>query len=324
MSPLTGYLHSMSTHTRARTKRQWRHPASRCRSHKLDKQQGELRKETAWLGVDAPQRPSPQRSFPGLQGHEYTHDGENWHRCQAPEEFADFVEREAARRSWYRSTTTRKGVPVEMLRRVDSPIEVLTTTFAPWLSDWTAAELAGGYDPRPFLGVVRAEFLKAAKMLLAGQRHVLGYAFHCDTDDPHFDLILARQDGDGGRIGEAGLRLVGPWCVGVDRQVRCGAQISPDKCRQLTRSVANFRRRYAGQPDAVPLDVALARALDAATELAVGLDLPPYVKAYAARVPELERQHAAAQLATLQAAEAKLQERAAPPAPDPEREMPGR
>ena len=85
----------MSTYTRPRTKRQLRHPGSRSKSHRIDKQQGEARKETAWFGVDAPERPSPQRNFHGLTGHEYIHDGQRWKRCQGPEEFADHLESEA-------------------------------------------------------------------------------------------------------------------------------------------------------------------------------------------------------------------------------------
>jgi hypothetical protein len=126
--------------------------------------------------------------------------------------------------------------------------------------------------------------------------------------------------------------LVGPWCVGVDRQQRAGAEIGADKCRQLRRSVANFRHRYG--EESVPLDIALARALDAAAEEVIGPDLVRYREAYAKRVPEMERQHTLAKLAALQAAEEKLRENLAPeepvptpeptpePEPEPEREMP--
>lgn len=93
----------MSTYTKARTRRQLRHPASRSRSHQLDKQQGERRKETAWLHVDAPPRPVPERSFAALGAHEYTFDGQQWRRCQGSEAFADYLEEEAARRSFYRA-----------------------------------------------------------------------------------------------------------------------------------------------------------------------------------------------------------------------------
>lgn len=309
----------MSTHTKARNRRQWRHPASRCRSHQNDKRQGEARRETRFVPVDAPPRPSPQRAFDSLQGHEYIRDGTEWKRCAGPEDFADFLEREARERSWYCSTTTRKGVPVEMKRPAATPIEVLTTTFSPWLSDWTESEIKAKRDPRKKLAEIRNRWLEEATRLLAKQRHVLGYSFHCDTDDLHFDLCLSRQDGKGGRTGEAGLRLVGPWCVGTSRQVQAGAVISKDKRRQLTRSVANFRRRYGD--NAVPLDVALARALDAAAEAAIGPELKPHREAYAARVPELERQHAAAELAELEAAAKQVREQLTaelPPVAEPE------
>jgi hypothetical protein len=305
----------MPTSLRPRTKRQIRHSASRCRSHGLDKSQGEARKETAWLGINAPKSPSPQRSFGTLQGHEYTYENGRWCRCQDPEEFADYLEREAKARSWYKGQTQRKGVPIEMKRRA-TPLEILTTTFAPPLSTWTAAEFAAGRDPRPKLGAIRNLWLQAAMKALSGVRACLGYAFHADTDDLHFDLCLSRQDGLGGRIGETGLHTVGPYCVGVDRQVRSGAMIRPEKANQLKRAVGSFRRRY-GQ-DAKPLDVVLARALDAAAEKVLGAELRPYVEAYAKSVPELERRHAAAQLEILEGAKARLLQQSAPEPTGPE------
>jgi hypothetical protein len=304
----------MSTHSRPKTRRQLRHPASRSKSHQRDKREGEARRKTAWLGVKAPPRPSPRRSFPGLDGHEYRFDGQRWHRCHGPEEFADYLEEEARRRSYYMSRTTRKGVAVDMKRPVATPLEIQTTTLPPWVSDWLAAEIAAGRDPRPQLIGIRNRWLAAAQRALDGQRHVLGYAWHVDTDDPHLDLVLSRQDGRGGRIGETGLGLVGPWLVGCDRQQRAGAKINADKQRQVKRSIANFRHRYGEK--AKPLDITLARALDAAAEEVIGPALRPYREAYAARVPELERQHAEAQLSALQAAEKKLRERVAPPAPE--------
>jgi hypothetical protein len=151
---------------------------------------------------------------------------------------------------------------------------------------------------------------------LAGLRYVLGYAFHADTDDLHFDLCLSRQDGAGGRIGEAGLRLCGPWVCGCDRQWRSGAKIRAEKANQLRRSVANFRHRYG--PEAKPLDVTLARSLDAAADQVLGPELRPYVEAYAKQVPELERKHAAAQLAVVESAKAKLLQQSAPEPTGPE------
>jgi hypothetical protein len=127
----------MSTHTKAQRKAQFRHPGSRGKGHKRDKAQGEARQETAWLGVDA-----PLRAFPGMDGHEYRHDGKAWHRCPGPEEFGDYLEAEAKRRGHYMSRTTRKGVEVDMKRPVKTPLEVQTTTLAPWVSDWLAVELA--------------------------------------------------------------------------------------------------------------------------------------------------------------------------------------
>lgn len=316
----------MSTHSKPKTRSQLRHPASRSKSHQRDKREGEARQKTAWIGVEAPCHPSPERSFGPLQGHEYIHENGQWQRCTDPEAFANYLEGEARRRGWFMDTTQRKGVPVAMKRTVAAPLDILTVTFPPWLSDWTAEEIAAQRDPRPKLAAARNHWLAGVQTLLTGMRHLLGFACHMDTDDPHFDLALSRQDGAGGRIGEAGLGLAGPWTVGVDRQLRAHAEIDPDKRRQMQRNVAKYRQRY-GQ-EAIPLDVALARAFDAAAVETIGPELLRFREAYAARVPELERQHTLAKLAALQAAEGKLRENLAPeptapaPEPEPERAMP--
>jgi hypothetical protein len=80
--------------------------------------QGKARQRNEWIEVKAPERPSPKRAFPGLDGHEYIFKDNQWRRCEDPEEFADYTEAEAKFRSWYRKQTTRKGVPVDMNRPV--------------------------------------------------------------------------------------------------------------------------------------------------------------------------------------------------------------
>lgn len=220
--------------------------------------------------------------------------------------------------------TQRHGRPVKMKRKAGTPIEVLTTTFPPWLSDWTLAEFEAGRDPRPFLADIRNEWIARALARLDGQRFILGTAFHADTDDLHFDICTSRQDGTGGRIGEAGLRLVGPWCIGTDRQIRAGAQISQKKETQLSRSVANFRHRYGA--NSVPLDIELARDLDEAAAGIIGPSLDAFRVAYAERVPAVERANEAAELAAIEAARAKITGEPTPinpdQAPEPETSTP--
>ncbi|MDX2186148.1 MAG: hypothetical protein SFV32_04375 [Opitutaceae bacterium] len=154
------------------------------------------------------------------------------------------------------------------------------------------------------LGATRDGLLDAAFSLLSGKRHLLGYSFHADTDDLHFDLVVSRQDGQGGRIGDPGLHLAGPWTVGVDRQLRAGAQIGADKVRNFESNVAKFRARYGAE--AIPLDVALARALDVGAEEAIGDDLAPFKSTYALGVPAQERAHQQAALQALDDAKRKL------------------
>ncbi|MEJ1973543.1 MAG: hypothetical protein WDM96_14095 [Lacunisphaera sp.] len=240
----------------------------------------------------------------GLEGHEFTFDGSRWARCSSPEGFADYLEAEGDRRSTFIDETQRRGVAVKMKRKAGTPIEVLTTTFPPWLSEWVATELRAGRDPRTQLAKIRSAWMGKVFERLQGERFLLGYAFHADTDDLHFDVCVSRQDGKGGRVGDAGLGLVGPWCVGVDRQLRAGAEIAPIKRSQLLRSVANFRHREGA--DAVPVDVQFARDLDGAADEVIGPALSFFKTAYGKQVPLLEQQHAQAELDVLDAARGRI------------------
>lgn len=308
----------MPTYTRARSSRQRRHSASRSKTHAQDKANGEKRRGLVFVAVPAPQRPSPKRTLSAfLTGHEYIHSADRWTRCQGKEEYADYLDAEAERRAWFIGKTKRKGIEGTMKRPAATPVEIVTVTFSPWLSDFLAAAFEAGRDPRPQLAKIRTRFIQAAGGHLNGKRHFLGYAYHADTDDHHFDLALSRQDGRGGRIGKAGLLMVGPWCVGVDRQLRSGATISADKKQKLKSSAENFRHRYGAK--AVPLDVQLARDFDAICADVIGPDLAPWMNRYAQGVPALEKAHAAAALQVIRAAEEKISPKAAPQ-PEPGRD----
>ena len=296
----------MSTYTAAKSPRQWRHPASRCESHIEDKRQGEARREISWIPVETPESPSPKRDFAalGLKGHEYIFENNRLQGCEDKEQFADYLVREARVRSWYLSQTKRRGEPVQMKRRVEAPIKIVTTTFSPWLSEWTYQKLSLGEQVLEKLVLIRNRWLEKAGELLTGLAHILGYSFHADTSNPHFDLCLTRQDGKGGRIGRPGLRLMGPWVVGIDRQIRADVEIVTEKQAQLERSVANFRHRYGGK--ALPLDVQLARTLDIAADEVIGPELVTYRIEYVRGLPLLEEQRTAAKLAMLDRARQKL------------------
>ena len=217
---------------------------------------------------------------------------------------------EAKDRTTYQSWTSRHGRPELVTRRASSPIQIHTVVWHPAVSDWIADQVAKGLDPKPALREMLARYLPVMEQLFAGQRHLLALAVHTDTDDPHLDIVVSRQ-GPKGRIGRAGLRAVGPWIVGVDRQLRAGAQVSPEKLAQYQRAKANFTRRYG--EGAKPFDIVLTRAFDAAAEAVLGGQLPPYLAAYAAHVPELERAHLAAALAELDEARAQLMAALSPP-----------
>ncbi len=301
----------MSTFTKAKTRAQLRHPGSRDPSHQKDKLEGERRRQLEYIPVPAALRPSPERSFPGLVGHEYRYDGCKWERCVDPKEFGDYLEEQAKLRNWYKKWTTRKGVPVEMRRSVKAPIEVLTTTFSPWLSDYISHQIASGSDPKPQLAQIRNKWIGGVLRMMANSRYVLGYAFHSDTSDGHLDVVCSRQSPDGDRIGKSGLGLGGPWLTATDRQIRSGGVISRDKARKYEQSMLNFRRREGAE--SLPLDVRLARSLDAAADTVLGETLVPYREAYARSIPALERGHRAARLAELDYARSRLLEGAAEP-----------
>lgn len=305
----------MPTYIRAITSRQLRHTASRCRSHRDDARANAARPEC--VSVPLPQPAPPPLTFEdlGLMGHEYKCEGRDWVRCVDAEEFADYVQQLGQSRNWFHDTTTRHGRPCRMLRRVGTPVEIHTTTFSPWLNAWIRAELQAGRDPRPTLAEIRNRWLAFVTTRFAGVRHVLGYSLHADTGNLHFDLVLTRQDGRGGRIGPTALRLVGPWACGTARQRDVGATISAEKSRRLGVMITRFRARYGAA--AVPLDVELNRALDAAADAVLGDQLAPFKREYAASVPALEQMHAAAIRSAADALREKADTIAPSPAPTP-------
>ena len=301
---------TMSKHTRAITRRQLMHISSRSRTHKLDKENGEARRLYRSVRVKAEPHPGPHRSFGDLEGFELVREPSGgWRRCSGPDEQGVFLCREAKDRSKFQSLTKRRGKPVLVTRRDPAPLHVLTISWHPAVSDLVADSVNRGDDPRPKLRLFIAAFIAAVEMLLEGVRYLLAVSIHLDTDDGHTDLVVGRQ-GPLGRIGRAGLRLVGPWLVAVDRQIRSGALVSSGKLERYQRSVANFRRRYG---DVKPLDVKLARVCDETAENVWGEELEPFIGAYAKRVPDLEQQHLAASLREIDRVRAELISQAEPP-----------
>lgn len=293
----------MSKNTKAKTDEQLAHMSSRSKTHKRHKLQGDLRRQHRFLRVAAAERPSPKRNFGGLEGFELIlkPDGA-WHRCDDPEELIQYLKKEKRRRLKYEKWTTRHGKPELAKRTVQRPIDILTTSLHPAASDVLAADVAGGRDIRPTLRAIFGPFLQAARALLEKQRYVLAAAMHMNTDDLHMDIAVAKNCPIKGRIGRTGLLTVGPWCVAVDRQIRCGARINPTKQNRYQRSVANYRRRYGN--DAKPLDITLARLLDDCALRVMGARLEASLQAYAQGVPELERKHAECDAAELEQARA--------------------
>jgi hypothetical protein len=303
----------MSTFSRPKTSRQLRHPGARSQSHKSEKAAAEQWEEITTISVPAPKSNTTSRPFEalGLTSHEFVFDDGKWYSCAAPEEFSNHLEQTASERNWFYQSTHRRGKPALMRRKTKNPLEVLTVTFAPWLSEWALSRLLSGQPPVAELARIEDEFSTRVLRLLSNNRHVIGRALHADTDDLHLDFVVTRQDGEGRRIGAAGLHLVGPWTTAVDRQLRSGAVIADDKRRTFGRNVAKFKGRYGDK--VMPLDVALARALDEAADSVIGPELRPFREAYAKSVPALEAEHRRVALAALESAKNQILGRDLPP-----------
>lgn len=310
MRALFGSLlyNSMSTYTRLITKSQLRHPAGRSASHQRDKLEGDLRREKEWVAIPAVPTFGPHRNFGSLVSHEFTYEGGEWKRCEDPEAFADYLELEAARRNWFYDQTQRKGRSITMRRPAATALENLTINVRCDLADWIAARCAVNEDPRPQLRAIRNAWLEYVQEYFEGRRYILGYAFHADTNNPHFDLIVSRQDGLGGRIGRSGLNRVGEWMVSTFRHKQVGAVPTGEKHDRWSKSIANFQRRYG---DTIPTDIALAKKLDAIAEHIVGQDLQPYREQFAARIAIEEYKRIEARAALLEAEAQKERQRLA-------------
>ncbi len=282
----------MSKNTKARTDEQLSHMSSRSAAHQRHKFQGELRRQHRFLKVISAERPSPKRDFGGVEGFELILNADGvWRRCSDPEEVGRYLKAEKRRRCKYEAWTTRHGKPELAKRTMKTPIDILTTSLHPAASDILAEDVKAKRDIKPALRAIFGSFLRSAQELLEKQRYVLAAAAHLNTDDLHFDIAVARNCPIKGRIGHAGARTVGPWCVAVDRQIRSGARINRTKKGQYQRDVASYRHRYGN--DAKPIDIVLARLMDKCAAQVLGPRLEASIQAYAKSVPELERKHAA-------------------------------
>jgi hypothetical protein len=290
--------------TKVRTKTQAIHASSRSTSHKRDKAQGDERRQFRYVAVRAADRPTPDRTYPGVEAFEVMtqDDGRTWTVCKGEDEFGQFLDHIRLTRRRYYDLVRRRGRE-EMMARIDrNPVSIHTISFSPAQCDLIEdlCQRSEGSDlPRKIL----AQFAKASARLLAGRRVKLGLALHRDTPTLHVDLAVTRHTGKE-RIGKAGLGLIGPWGCAVDRQVRSGAVVSKEKLAQFERSLANLRQRK--DADEVPFDIMLTRTFDEAAAHVLGPRLVPYIERYAQEVPGLEREQLLATKAELETALAKV------------------
>jgi hypothetical protein len=290
--------------TRVRSKASALHVSVLSPGHKRDKAQGDERRQFKYVAVKSSLRPGGVRTYPGVAAFEAiaSEEGAKWTPCKGVDELGQHLDRERLARRRYYAPVNRRG-RVELMARIDAtPVTVHTISFSPaqcdLISDLNAK--GEGHDlPRKIL----AQFVKMAMPLLAGKRVPLGIALHQDTGTLHCDLALTRHTSNG-RIGKAGLGLIGPHGCAVDRQIRSGAIISRAKRAEHESALANLRRRPGAEE--VPFDIALARAFDDAAAKVLGSQLAPYVARYADSVPAMEREQLLATLAEVEAVRVKL------------------
>lgn len=290
--------------TRIRTETQARHVGSRSKTHEVDKARGEARRERTYISVPAEPRPSPERTFEGVSGAEAILDPDTgkWRICRDREELGDYLVAQSARLSRYQAWTSRHGQRELMTRRDLNPLTVHTVSWHPAVSQMISDLLARG-EGRDLPNRIFLRWMFQTPSLFAGQRRVVATSMHLDTDDGHIDTVVTRN-GVNGRIGTAGLGLVGPYCVAVDRQLRGHAKIGATKRARFERAMANFERREG--PNSIPFDIQLARMMDQICDEVLGPAVGPYVDAYIGSVPTMERAHAMAALREIDAARVKL------------------
>jgi hypothetical protein len=65
--------------------------------------------------VEAPIHPSPRRDFSGLglEGYEFTYDGERWSKCNEREAFADYLEKESQQPMYHLGISDETGLVFE-------------------------------------------------------------------------------------------------------------------------------------------------------------------------------------------------------------------
>ena len=149
----------MPLHTKARTKRQRAHMASRSDSHIADKVANDKRRELVYVAIPTLPRPGPKRDWP-IPGWEATFDGARWTKCQEPKhELIDYLEKETGARLHYYDYTIRRGKRTRVKRKDASPVEILTFQFSPPANEFFASELAAGRNPRPALTEITKRFL---------------------------------------------------------------------------------------------------------------------------------------------------------------------
>ena len=175
-----------------------------------------------------------------------------------------------------------------VLRRVAHPIESHLQTAPAWLAD--AMEILCG-DGRSILAasLFRGWCGKVADTFsdLTGC-DVIGEAGHTNTNSPHSDTVYNRYSTDQQILVLNGIGVGGTWLTAVDRLIRMGCK-EPDILAMWAEDMDKFQKRCATRkrkeriPDAVPVDLRIARHVDAWVDeqlVSLGFDVDSLKRAY--------------------------------------------
>jgi hypothetical protein len=236
--------------------------------HKEQKAAGESRDAERWLLLpSSPGLSTESAETFGLVGHNFIlRDGIPVQ--VSSQEYVDFLATEKKKRSSYVGPK-RRGQKITQTRiKCGTPLVEITPTPAPWVGDFFYIGAQTAPDRVEAALVELSMRLVPVIERLTGCR-VLSFSLHFDTGarraHPNFALTKVTGDENGVMrlIKKDGLRLAGPWAVGVDRQQRSGIVYGPNDAK-LRRALDKFRERH---PDwGLPTDIQICRCFDEIAE----------------------------------------------------------
>lgn len=210
----------------------------------------------------------------------YVFEGGEMIEISDPIEYATRVQQKASKLTTYR---LMRDDDTPRIEHTSKPLLKVLLTLPPWFSLYLSDRVKLGDDPRALsnlmVQVLAVGLDEAAR--LTGYRKV-SLTSHTDTRSGHGEPNLTRylpadpdpQPPCAGTV----LGLVGLHAVGVDRQIRVGANVAPASLAHYESNLAKYRDRHG--ETALPTDIAVARAIDDRVDRLLKDDITPYKRAY--------------------------------------------